>query len=155
MFCKFTCVHIFLPEKSNIMNAVKFYFLLFAVLFLSGNVLGSSLENEQVEINLSFTGEPFDTNIDDIGDGSRTLPLPFSASVMNNQSVVVNFYEAIGEVAITISTVDGQVLYQALENITSPQGLSISIPLTSEETLLLEFSNSKDAYASGVFTLSE
>ena len=121
---------------------------------LGSNAFGTTNEDGG-DIPVLGNGKPWNDETGNTSTGSRTLPLPFSASVMNNQSVVVNFYEAIGEVAITISTVDGQVLYQALENITSPQGLSISIPLTSEETLLLEFSNSKGAYASGTFTLSE
>ena len=135
---------------------VRFIVLIISFL-LGGNYAFGAMDEEGTDIPVSSNGDPW-TQANGNGttaSGSRTLPLPFSASVMNNQSVVVNFYEAIGEVAITISTVDGQVLYQALENITSPQGLSISIPLTSEETLLLEFSNGKGAYASGTFTLSE
>ena len=136
----------------------KIIFLILSFIFCGANemvVKGQNVYGGLTEIPLDGNDDDWDNPKDGTASGSRTLPLPFSASVMNNQSVVVNFYEAIGEVAITISTVDGQVLYQALENIISPQGLSISIPLTSEETLLLEFSNSKGAYASGVFTLSE
>ena len=135
---------------------MKVRFIVLIISFLiGGNYAFGAMDEEGTDIPVSSNGDSWTQSNGTTASGSRTLPLPFSASVMNNQSVVVNFYEAIGEVAITISTVDGQVLYQALENIISPQGLSISIPLTSEETLLLEFSNSKGAYASGTFTLSE
>lgn len=120
-----------------------------------GNVSASNLDEGQVEIIFTASGEPFETTVKDSGNGSRSLPiLPFSAYVVNNQAVKLDFYEAIGEITITISTSDGQVLYQTLENITSPQVFSILVSNASDEYLLLEIKNNKGAYASGTFLLT-
>ena len=132
----------------------KVFLLIFVSLLLGANLF-SSVGRDGLTIPLAGNGEPWTDSGNDTSTGSRSLPiLPFSAYVVNNQTVKLDFYEAIGEITITISASDGQVLYQTLENITSPQVFSILVSNASDEYLLLEIKNNKGAYASGTFLLT-
>ena len=136
------------------METKKVMALLVLLLVSISNLRALNLGNEEGEITFTDIDGTF-TSIKDTKNGSRTLPsLPFSAFVVTNQSVSVNFHEAIGEITVTISTLNGQILYQTLEHITSPQVLPIFLSEPSNEFLLIEIKNCEGAYASGTFLLT-
>ncbi|MBP8026014.1 MAG: DUF3244 domain-containing protein, partial [Parabacteroides sp.] len=85
--------------------------------------------------------------------GAKSLddPIPIDAST-DGQSIFINFLTALGDVTISIYNVNGDLVYQSNEQITSVQQLLVSIANLSSGSYTLVFTNAGGGYVYGTFT---
>lgn len=133
---------------------LKNLFILFIFSFLlfseaSANFISPNSE----EIVLFANDEPFKCP-DTPENTPRSMPLllPFSAYLNDDFSIDLDFYNAIGEVEITISQ-NGKIVYSSSENIVYPILKKIELPQSLSGNFLLEIKNDEGSYAFGNFDL--
>ena len=85
--------------------------------------------------------------------GAKSLDdtIPIDAST-DGQSIFINFLTALGDVTISIYNVNGDLVYQSNEQITSVQQLLVSITNLSSGSYTLVFTNAGGGYVYGTFT---
>lgn len=104
---------------------------------------------------LSFAGNdiPFEIPMGPEKGSRSIIPLiPFSAFLVDENMIELDFYEAIGEADITISN-DGNSVYSSSENIQSPVLKGIQLPSELSGRFLLEIKGANGAYAYAWFEL--
>ena len=110
-----------------------------------------------VHIAVGFVQSEPPTEIDLKGKigvaGAKSLDdtIPIDAST-DGQSIFINFLTALGDVTISIYNVNGDLVYQSNEQITSVQQLLVSIANLSSGSYTLVFTNAGGGYVYGTFT---
>lgn len=135
---------------------LKFIFCLLSMCCLfSANTVKANSNALTIARELSFCGNDIPYEIPrGSGGGSRSIApsIPFSAFLVDENMIELDFYEAIGEVDITISN-DGNSVYSSSENIQSPVLKGIQLPSELSGRFLLEIKGANGAYAYAWFEL--
>lgn len=87
--------------------------------------------------------------------GHRSIPIdvPISASLSDNHSIELDFFQPVGEVEIIISQ-NGTVVYSSSENVETSLVKSIQLPQNASGNFMLEIKGENGAYAYGLFNLN-
>lgn len=127
-----------------------FYLLGLCCLLVTNTVKANSdAMAAKSRIALSTNDEPFDIpKGSEKGSRSITPEIPISAFIVDNNFIELDFFEAIGEIEITISQ-DGTSIYSSSENILAPlsKGIQLSPDLSGNFLLEIRGANGACAYA--------
>lgn len=135
----------------------NFFIYLFGLLVLlfagTLNATSKTLVNG-IEIALTVSGDPFKYPTDP-SKGHRSIPIdvPISASLSDNHSIELDFFQPVGEVEIIISQ-DGTVVYSSSESVETSLVKSIQLPQNASGNFMLEIKGENGAYAYGLFNLN-
>ena len=134
----------------------KFIFCLFSLcclLFIGLTQANAKVLFSGAGITLCVNDVPFKRPIGP-EQGHRSIPIevPISA-FLNDNSVELDFLEAVGEIEIVISQ-DGTIVYSSSENVESSMVKSIQLPQNASGNFMIEIKGDNGAYAYGWFNLN-
>lgn len=134
---------------------LKFIFcLLCCLLFVGVSKVNSKALVSGVTITLYGSTSPFERPKGPEQE-HRSIPIdvPISASLSDNHSIELDFFQPVGEVEIIISQ-DGTVVYSSSENVETSLVKSIQLPQNASGNFMLEIKGNDGAYAYGLFNLN-